>query len=94
MCDLPLEVSALFGGADPAIADGFRVGFAPEEGVNVVVALAAGVEVEGDFALADIASQCLRVESEEGCGLAAGEVGHTFILTYWSVMVNEQASGI
>ena len=77
--DLPPEVSALFGGADAAVADCFRVGFAPEVGVGVV--LSTGVAVEGDFALAGIASQGLRVESEEGCGLAAGEVGHTFILT-------------
>ena len=67
--DLPLEVSALLGGSDPAVADGFRVGFSPEVGINVVEALAAGVEVEGDFALAGIASQGLRVESEEGSGL-------------------------
>ena len=81
MGDLPPEVSALLGGTDAAIADCFRVGFAPEVGVGVVVALAAGVEVEVDFALAGIASQGLRVESEDACGLAAGEVGHTFILT-------------
>ena len=79
--DLPPEVSALFGGADAAVADCFRVGFAPEVGVGVVLTLSTGVAVEGDFALAGIASQGLRVESEEGCGLAAGEVGHTFILT-------------
>ena len=79
--DLPLEVPALLGGADPAVADCFRVGLAPEAGVGVVEALASGVAVEGDFALASIAPQGLRMESEPRCGPAAGQIGHTFILT-------------
>ena len=52
-----------------------------EEGVDVVEALASGVPVEFDFALAGIAPQGLRMESEPRCGPAAGQIGHAFILT-------------
>ena len=79
--DLPLEVPALLGRAGPAVADGLRVCLSSEEGVDVVEALASGVPVEGDFPLAGISPQGLRMESKPLCGFAAGQIGHTFILT-------------
>ena len=79
--DLPLEVPALLGGADPAVTDGLGVCLSLEEGVDVVEALASGVPVEGDFPLAGIAPQGLRMESEPRCSPAAGQIGHAFILT-------------
>ena len=45
--DLPLNVSALLGGTDLAVADCFRIRLSSEEGVGVVEALSAGVGVEG-----------------------------------------------
>ena len=39
--DLPLEVSALLGRTDPAVADGFGVCLSSEEGVDVVEALSS-----------------------------------------------------
>lgn len=53
------EVSALLGGADAAVADRNGRGITFEEGFDVVEPLAAGVSVEGDFALTGIAPQSL-----------------------------------
>ena len=79
--DLTLEVSPLLGGADPAVADGLGICLSPQEGVDVVEALSACVAIVGDFTLAGIAPQSLRMESEPRCGFAAGQVGHAFIST-------------
>ena len=41
LSDLPLEVSALLGRTDPAVADGLGVCLSSEEGVDVVEALSS-----------------------------------------------------
>ena len=92
--DLPLEVSALLGRTDPAVADGLGVCLSSEEGVDVVEALSSCVAIEGNSALRSIAPQGLRVESEPLCGLAAGQVDHAFILRLCTTIVNECGTGI
>ena len=92
--DLPLEVSALLGRTDPAVADGLGVCLSSEEGVDVVEALSSCVAIEGNSALRSIAPQGLRVESEPLCGLAAGQVDHAFILRLCTTIANECGTGI
>ena len=86
---LPLQVSALLGRTDPAVADEMGGCLSSQEGVGVVEALSSGVAIEGNCALRSIAPQGLRVESEPVCGLAAGQVDHAFILRLCATIVNE-----
>ena len=89
VCDLSLEVSALLGGTDPAVADDIGGCLSSQEGVDVVEALSSGVAIEGDFSLGSIAPQSLRMKSELFCGLPTGDVDHLFMLRLYATIVNE-----
>ena len=59
--NLSVEVCSLLAGTDSAIADSDGFGNPVQVGINVVQSLTCGVAVIGDFALACISSQRLRV---------------------------------